>query len=266
MFHESLKILFICDSSEAVEHVRNLLAETDICQFELDSAIERTAVINAFRSNSHDVCIVDSTTVGIEVIAESRRVGFTAPIIGLTGNSANDVLRALRNGALDCLVKQNITAAALEQSICAVIERWQLIEAQAQHERCYLGLVENASDIIYTHDLNGNYTFMNRAGERLTGYDQEEILRMSLADIVADDYLEATWQRVHRMLSDHKRALYNTLILTKDRQRIPIRVSAHLIFREGMPIGIQGVARRIAWQSPRVPLGEGEQQYPLREN
>jgi PAS domain S-box-containing protein len=267
MFHETLKILLIGDSNGAIKQVRDLLGQTDIPQFELENVSERLAAINSFRSNSHDVCIIDSAKQGIELVAESRRVGFTAPIIVLTGNSAHEVLTALRNGALDCLVKEEITAASLEQSICAAIERANLMEAQAQHQRCYLGLVENASDIIYTHDLNGNYTFINRAAEQLTGYGQEDILRMSLADMIADEYLESVWRSVRDMLSDHRRTLYNAVIVTKDRQRIPIRVSAHLIFREGIPIGVQGVARRIAWQSPSMPLTEGEQHYrTLREN
>ena len=38
--------------------------------------------------------------------------------------------------------------------------------------------IENANDLIYTHDLQGNFTSLNRAGEIITGYSREEALKM----------------------------------------------------------------------------------------
>lgn len=37
-------------------------------------------------------------------------------------------------------------------------------------------LLENANDIIYSHDLEGTLTAFNRAGVEITGYSREEIL------------------------------------------------------------------------------------------
>ena len=39
-----------------------------------------------------------------------------------------------------------------------------------ESEERYRELFENANDIIYTHDLQGNFTSLNRTGERITGY------------------------------------------------------------------------------------------------
>src|SRR4029079_8264444 len=43
-----------------------------------------------------------------------------------------------------------------------------------ENEERYRELFENANDIIYTHDLAGNFTSLNRSGELLTGYSREE--------------------------------------------------------------------------------------------
>ena len=43
-----------------------------------------------------------------------------------------------------------------------------------ESEERYRELFENANDIIYTHDLQGNFTSLNRSGERITGYTREE--------------------------------------------------------------------------------------------
>src|SRR5262245_34828938 len=42
-------------------------------------------------------------------------------------------------------------------------------------EQRYLELFENANDVIYTVDLQGNFTRANRAAEQLTGFSQEEL-------------------------------------------------------------------------------------------
>src|SRR5262249_8459547 len=53
-----------------------------------------------------------------------------------------------------------------------------------QSEERYRDLVENANDIIYAHDLAGNLTSWNRAGERILGYTAEEIRGMNIAQLV----------------------------------------------------------------------------------
>jgi PAS domain S-box-containing protein len=59
-----------------------------------------------------------------------------------------------------------------------------------ESEERYRDLVENARDIIYTQDLEGNYTSLNRAGEQITGYTREEALRTNVADVVAPEDCE----------------------------------------------------------------------------
>src|SRR5690349_1163194 len=58
-----------------------------------------------------------------------------------------------------------------------------------ESEERYRELFENANDIIYTHDLAGNFTSLNRSGELLTGYSREEAATMNVADVIAPEYL-----------------------------------------------------------------------------
>src|SRR5690349_11716482 len=59
-----------------------------------------------------------------------------------------------------------------------------------ESEERYRELFENANDIIYTHDLRGNFTSLNRSGERITGYSREEAVRMNVAEVIAPEYLD----------------------------------------------------------------------------
>jgi PAS domain S-box-containing protein len=47
-----------------------------------------------------------------------------------------------------------------------------------ESEERYRNLFENANDLIYVHDLKGNYLSINKATERVFGYAREEALRM----------------------------------------------------------------------------------------
>src|SRR5207245_7005339 len=49
-------------------------------------------------------------------------------------------------------------------------------------------LIENASDIIFTHDLTGKVTYLNATAVRVTGFSKEEGLTMNIVDILALEY------------------------------------------------------------------------------
>ena len=49
-----------------------------------------------------------------------------------------------------------------------------------ESEKRFRQLFENASDIIYVHDLEGNYVSINDAAERVFGYTLNEALSMNM--------------------------------------------------------------------------------------
>src|SRR4030095_10631770 len=148
--------------------------------------------------NIYDGCVIDVED-GPRLVPEARRLGFTVRIIMITANSANEVLSAFRAGVLDCLVRDDLTAARLEQSVCWVMETARKGESLAATEKCSLALVGNTRDIIFTHDLKGNCTFINKAGEELTGYTVEEFGSLNLSQFLAPDNVTPVWRTILRM-------------------------------------------------------------------
>jgi PAS domain S-box-containing protein len=249
MSYKSLKILLIHDTTGTGPEIRNLLSKTDLAQFELDQVSTEFA-FRGFRRNYYSVCLIDSAVKGIWILKESQRVGFATPTIVLTSNTAYDVLNAMRHGAADCLVRETLTAGSLEESICVVIERARYKEYRSECARRYLGLLENSSENIYTHDLQGNSTFFSNAFEQLTGYAHEEICNTNFCEILAPECVESVWRSILRMLADRKPATYEAVIVTKEGQRISVGVTMHLVYKNGRPIEVQGIVRNHRSQIP----------------
>ena len=126
-----------------------------------------------------------------------------------------------------------------------ITERQRAEEALQESEKRYRDLFENANDFVYTHDLAGRFTSINRASERVSGYTRDEALTMNISQIVAPEYLESI-RRVLAPESLGKGPLIHELeIITKDGRRVPLELSTRLIFQEGKPVGVQGVARDV---------------------
>ena len=54
---------------------------------------------------------------------------------------------------------------------------------QALHEH-YQDLFENAHDILFAHDIDGQLTALNRAGEQILGYPREEAVRLKFTQLI----------------------------------------------------------------------------------
>jgi two-component system sensor histidine kinase UhpB len=110
----------------------------------------------------------------------------------------------------------------------------------------YRELFENANDIVFTVDLDGNFTSINRAGERLSGYCRNEVLSMNFSSFVTPECLEvADVARQMKLSGAEESTRYELDILTKDGRRVPLEINTRLIYQECRPVGVQGIARDI---------------------
>jgi two-component system, sensor histidine kinase and response regulator len=126
-----------------------------------------------------------------------------------------------------------------------ITERMQAENALRQSEEKYRELIENANDIIYTINLSGGFTSMNRAGERMTGYTREEALRMNIADVIQPDDAERVRQRIAKNLAGAGAPDFELEIFAKDGSSVTMDISSRLILQDGAVVGIQGIGRDI---------------------
>lgn len=118
-------------------------------------------------------------------------------------------------------------------------------ESIEENGELYRELFENAADVMYTTDLAGVFTSINRAGERLTGYTREELVGLNIARVLAPEHLALALEMTDPESDRERSAPYELDIVTKDGRRVPIEVRTRLRYRNGQPVGIHGTARDI---------------------
>jgi PAS domain S-box-containing protein len=128
-----------------------------------------------------------------------------------------------------------------------VTERKVAELALLQSEERYRTLVENASDLVFTLDLNLNLTSVNPAASRFLGYKTEEMIGRPLQQFVPADQLGMH----HKMLKDKisgntAETRYEMRVIDKEGRTRVIETNSRLSFdRDGKPEAIHAIARDI---------------------
>jgi PAS domain S-box-containing protein len=125
-------------------------------------------------------------------------------------------------------------------------EREHAETALKESEERYRDLVENANDIVYTMDLNGNLTSINKAAELITGYKRTDLLTKNLGEFITPESMETTRQMLERkLLGGEERTNYEMDLRSVDGRTLTLEISSKLMLKDGKPNGIQGIARDI---------------------
>jgi PAS domain S-box-containing protein len=121
----------------------------------------------------------------------------------------------------------------------------QKLEDEAALEERYRELFENATDVLYTHDMQGRITSINQTGERLLERSRHELIGRNILEWVAPDQRASAHQWLSRLLQGATMSDVEWDVTAASGARIKLEISARLIKPNGGEVEVEGIARDI---------------------
>jgi PAS domain S-box-containing protein len=124
-----------------------------------------------------------------------------------------------------------------------VTDRKRSEERLRESERKYRDLVETSSDLIWSVDKSGRFTFVNRAARRIYGYEPEEMLGRPVADFETDEQRLEDDSMFRNVLLGTPLFNYETRHIRKDGRPVDLSVNAIVLHDDdGTVLGATGTA------------------------
>ncbi|MBI5637018.1 MAG: PAS domain S-box protein [Nitrospinae bacterium] len=128
-----------------------------------------------------------------------------------------------------------------------ISERKRMEETMRRSEERYRELFENASDYVYTNDLSGLFTSVNKSLCERSGYRPDELAGAPIGKLVSAASLEKARTMTEAKTKEGRSyTRYELEIIAKNGEIIPIELNSRLIIENGKPVAVQGIGRDIS--------------------
>lgn len=118
-------------------------------------------------------------------------------------------------------------------------------ELQDIKER-YKALFDRSFYFVYVHDFQGKFIDANKAALDMLGYTKEEIPSLNFSSLLSEDQLPSAIKTLDGILKNGvQKEPTKFKLRTKSGDYIWVETEATIIYREGKPYAIQGIARDI---------------------
>ncbi len=150
-----------------------------------------------------------------------------------------------------------------------ITERKQAEYALKESEKRYKMLANNSSDVIWTMNLTGKFTYISPAIEKLRGYTVDEVMKQPYEDVISPGSSKSVLKKLQKIISSAK----DGIVLNPDVSEIEqpckngstvwTEIVTDLLRDEyGKAIGILGVSRNITERKKAQDgLRENEERY-----
>lgn len=235
---DKIKVLMVDDDEDDYIIIRDYLSEIREVKYDMTWTDEYASALEHIRENSYDVFLFDyrlGKHNGLELLQELAGSGCKTPAILLTGQDDHDIdMQAMKSGAYDYLVKNQIGPSVLERSIRYAMEHKKMEDELFQEKERAIVTLESIGDSVITTDVNGVITHLNVVAEKVTGWKNDEVRELYFFDAV-------------RFVNELTREIVDDPIAKVMQQKKIIKFPGQtiLINREGREYAIEGTVSPI---------------------
>ena len=235
-------ILAVNDRTDQLELLTSIIGLAD---YTVLKAINPTAAVRLAVEQQPDLIVIDVSKdqAALDLHRRIRSVKEIAetPIL-LVSSKANSLNASATDSSKDDFLVRPYEPVTLAAKVAKLVER----KRTQDKLRRFLDLIDNADDVVYTHDLQGRYTSLNVRGQEITGYSSADIAELDFRTLATAEDVDLAHSMLKQKLNgEAKNTIYELTIKAKDGTRIPFEVNTQLIYENGKPVGVQGIARDI---------------------
>ncbi len=190
MKNSPVSILVIDDDEDDFFIIKQYLNKIEGHQFIIDWCNIYQEAANLICEKKYDLYLVDyflGAKTGMELIIDSINNNCEEPFILLTGNGNRAIeIQAIESGAVDYLIKGELSIEKLERCIRYSLERASAMIALRASERKFRNIFERSKDIVFVADEKLTFTEVNNACLKLLEYNRTELLGKNLASLLVN--------------------------------------------------------------------------------
>jgi len=189
----SATVLLIAAQKDDHARVGQALAGIRGTPFRLETAGTLAEGIARLKLGPIDAVLLDLNlpdSAGLTTFLRVQPKAPQIPVVIITDLADDDLGRnAVDRGALDCLVRDQVTTQLLDKVLRYATERTHTLKALKASEQRYRELFQNVTAGVFQTTPDGKFMAANPALVRMLGYDSED--EMLALDVARDIYVDA---------------------------------------------------------------------------
>ncbi|GAC1423535.1 MAG: hypothetical protein NVSMB67_22190 [Flavisolibacter sp.] len=187
----NVRLLIVDDDEDDFFITSEYLKPIREYQLQIDWCFRYNDAISFLENHKYDMYFVDyrlGAKTGLDFLKEAVKFNCEEPIVLLTGKGNKDVdIEAMQMGATDYLIKTELTTDKLERCIRYSLERTAYLKALRANEKKYRNIFELSKDSVFIADKSLIFKDMNQATSILLGFKKEELTKLNICDLIAED-------------------------------------------------------------------------------
>ncbi len=208
MSREHLSLLLVEDNPGDARLIREMLIDEWGRQaFDLVTATTAGQAMDLLRDSAPDLLLLDLTlpdSTGLETIRRVQVAFPLIPIIVLTGNQDRELaLSAVKEGAQDFLVKNDLSSSLLVRSIRYALERKQIEASVRLNEARFRSLAELSSDWYWEQDAQSLINSVSDGLMHKSGVEPSRFIGRRWWEIEELD-ADGGWEALQQSIAAHE--------------------------------------------------------------